>query len=81
MSWRCTVPTKTESPDSTGITLEEIQGPVRITVLLLTCPLPLPLSSCRLLNPVVRFTQPPTEKGEHDCLEGLVGREMQESSV
>lgn len=39
MSWHCTAPTKTQSPDSTGTTLEEIKGNVRITVLLSTCPL------------------------------------------
>lgn len=80
MSWHCTAPTKTESPDSTGTTLEEIKGNVRITVLLSTCPLfllqttkPCPPSYTTKPAPV-----PPPNRGNHDWLEVMVGREMQD---
>lgn len=84
MIWHCTAPTKTESPDSTGTTLEEIKGNVRITVLLSTChlfllqttkPCPLPVPHPNQLQFHLK------ERGNHDGLEVIVGREMQDSSV
>lgn len=83
MSWHCTAPTKTESPDSTGTTLEEIKGNVRITVLLSTCPLFLLQTTkpCPPSHTTKPAPAPSPRKGNHDWLEVMVGREMQDSSV
>lgn len=71
-----------ESPDSIGTTLEEIKGNVRITVLLSTCPLFLLQTTkpCPVSYTTKPVPEPPT-KGNHDWVEMMVGREMQDSSV
>ena len=77
MNWHCTAPTKTESPDSTGTTLEEIKGNVRITVLLSTCPLFL-LRTTKPSPPSYKPAPARPLKGNRDWLEVMVGREMQD---
>lgn len=75
MSWRCTAPTKTESPDSTGTTLEELKGNVRITVLLSTCPLVL-LQTIEPPPPKLHQTSSSLpHEGSPDWLQVMVGRE------
>lgn len=49
----------------------------------LCCSQPAPFSSCRLLNPNLPITQPkqvqsPPKKGNHDWLQVMVGRELQD---
>lgn len=78
----CTVPTKMENPDSTGTTLEKIKGNVRITVLLLTCPLFLSKTT-KAYSPSHTYRnwfKPPIKANMIDW-EMMIGREMQDSSV